>query len=202
MTGKREQPGSNDEFKVRELGTASVRRNGLAHERSRLIARGDGDGGGTALGGCLTSAATTIPARSTMCSAGASARWGHTYRTSRPCVRRRKDGTSSLRLVSLGGGLSARIVRRSRRAVRRNCSGWARTGGRDYPRVRERRRVGSALGADAGPGAQMAASSGPLSANTWLQAARQNAPGACPIVADRSAQAAVGIWPQHERPPR
>ena len=33
MTGKREQPGSNDEFNVGGLGTASVRRNGLAHER-------------------------------------------------------------------------------------------------------------------------------------------------------------------------
>ena len=45
------------------------------------------------------------------------------------------------------------------------------------------------------PGSSMAASSGPLSAKTWLQVARQNAPGACPIVADRSAQAALGIWP-------
>ena len=38
----------------------------------------------------------------------------------------------------------------------------------------------------------MAASSGPLSAKTWLQVPRQNAPKASPIVADRSAQAALG----------
>ena len=67
-TGKREQPGSNGEFNVRGHGIcprvpSRARPRAVQIGRSRRWRRR-----GTALGGCLTSAATTIPARSTLCS--------------------------------------------------------------------------------------------------------------------------------------
>ena len=145
MIGKREQPGSNDEFNVGGLGTASVRRNGLAHERSRLVAHGDGVGGRTALGGCLTSAATTIPARSTLCSSwrlrSLDIRIGHRGRAS----RRRKDGTSSLRLVSRGGdyprelsdGLAEHHARSARIAAGRTAGTIGGTASAREPAVQD-----------------------------------------------------------------
>ena len=65
--GASSRRGSNDEFNVGGLGSASVRLQGARPRAVEIVAVGDGVGGGMALGGRLTSAATTIPARATLC---------------------------------------------------------------------------------------------------------------------------------------